>query len=275
MNILIALAFLVLGLFVGSFLNVVVLRWGTERSFIFGRSVCAHTGEVLAWYDLVPVVSFVLLRGKSRYSKEPLSLQYPVVEIITGLLFALTYWKLFGLDIALSVDIFSILLMFLYLVMLSILVVIAFYDLRTKIIPDPLVYSFILLSGLTLFLQHGAGLFTGAGLLDLSAGVVLWFPFAFLWFISKGTWMGYGDAKLAWGIGWFLGLVLGLSAIVLSFWIGAVVSLLLIGLKKLLEDRLSFLSENLTIKSEVPFAPFLVLGTLIVFFFNINVFLFF
>ena len=87
--------------------------------------------------------------------------------------------------------------------------------------------------------------------------------------------MGYGDAKLAWGIGWFLGLVMGLSAVVLSFWIGAVVSLLLMGLKKLMEDRLSFLSENLTIKSEVPFAPFLVLGTLLVFFLNLNVFILF
>ena len=87
--------------------------------------------------------------------------------------------------------------------------------------------------------------------------------------------MGYGDAKLAWGIGWFLGLMLGVSAVILSFWIGAIISLALIGLKKLLDERLSFLSENFTIKSEVPFAPFLVVGTLIVFYFNINVLLLF
>ena len=126
MNILIALSFLVVGLFVGSFLNVVILRWGTDKSIITGRSVCAHTGKVLPWYDLVPVVSFVVLRGKSRYSKEPLSMQYPVVEIITGVLFTLTYWKLFAQEIALSVDIFSIILVLLYLIILSILVVIAF-----------------------------------------------------------------------------------------------------------------------------------------------------
>ena len=135
-------------------------------------------------------------------------------------------------------------------------------------------YSFIVISFVALFLQYGSNLF-GLSLKDLLAAPILWLPFALLWFVSRGTWMGYGDAKLAWGIGWFLGLFGGISAVMLSFWIGAVISLILLGLKKLLENKLSFLPKTFTIKSEVPFAPFLVVGTLLVFLFHLNVFLFF
>ena len=265
----------IIGLFVGSFLNVVIMRWGTRKSFVFGRSMDVGTGTPLPWYDLVPILSFVWLRGRSRFSGKPLSRQYPVVEILTGVLFSGIYWKLFVADYAYTIDVFSITLLLSYLAIISILIVIAFYDLRTKIIPNLLVYAFILLSGLTLFMHHGLELFTRGGFLEILAGPILVFPFAFLWFVSRGAWMGYGDAKLAWGIGWFLGLLLGISAVILSFWIGAIISLALIGLKKLLDERLSFLSENFTIKSEVPFAPFLVVGTLIVFYFNINVLLLF
>ena len=265
----------IVGLFVGSFLNVVIMRWGTGKSFVTGRSVDVGTGKTLPWYDLVPILSFICLRGRSRFSGKMLSIQYPVVELITSLLFAGTYWKLFGTEFPYSVDMLSVSLLFLYLFIISVLVVIAFYDLRTKIIPNSLVYIFIFLSGLVLFMHYGLELFTRVGFLEILAGPILWFPFAFLWFVSRGAWMGYGDAKLAWGIGWFLGLLLGISAVILSFWIGAIISLALIGLKKLLDERLSFLSENFTIKSEVPFAPFLVAGTLIVFYFNINVLLLF
>ena len=271
MSIFIPLFIFTLGLFVGSFLNVVIMRWGTGKSFIFGRSMDMGTGTPLPWYDLVPVASFILLRGKSRFSGKSLSIQYPVVEIITGLSFVGIYWKMFGGQFPYVLDVFSVTQMLLFMAITSLLIIIAFYDLRTKIIPNSFVYSFIVLSGFMLLLNF-EGTFS---LWDLLAGPILWFPFAFLWFVSRGAWMGYGDAKLAWGIGWLLGLTPGVSAVILSFWIGAIISLALVGLKKLLNEQLSFLSENFTIKSEVPFAPFLVAGTLIVFYFNINVLLLF
>ena len=104
------------------------------------------------------------------------------------------------------------------------------------------------------------------------AGPILAFPFVFLWIISQGRWLGLGDAKLALGIGWFLGLVKGSSAIILGVWAGAFVGLLLISLSKINNSkRLSFLTKNFTIKSELPFAPFLILGATLVFFFGWDV----
>ena len=254
MNIILPLSFLFLGLFVGSFLNVVILRWGTNKSIIKGRSVCAHTGKPLFWYDLIPVLSFIILKGKSRFSGEALSVQYPLVEIITGILF-LGVYQIVGSVSA---------LLFLYLISVSLLIVICFYDLRTKIIPNSLVYSFIVISLLILLLK-------GFEVGDFWAAPLLWFPFAFLWLVSKGAWIGYGDAKLAWGMGLFLGLWGGISAVLIAFWVGAVISLVLLFLQRF---QLSFLPKSLTIKSEVPFAPFLVIGTLLVLFFNLNVFVF-
>jgi len=209
----------------------------------------------------------VILKGKSRFSGKPLSLQYPFVELFTGLLFLGVYMKFFEAFIF-PLTVLYVVQLALVLAVMCLLVVIAVYDFHTKIIPNELVYTFILLSGILMLLQ-------GVTWWHVLAGPILWFPFAFLWFVSRGAWMGYGDAKLAWGMGWFLGVFMGLSAVVLSFWIGAVVSLTLLGIAKLLENSLSFLPKGLTIKSEVPFAPFLVVGTLLIFFFEINVFFLF
>jgi leader peptidase (prepilin peptidase)/N-methyltransferase len=99
--------------------------------------------------------------------------------------------------------------------------------------------------------------------LDIFSGLILFAFFAFLWLVSSGKWMGFGDAKLALGVGWLLGLSGGIMAIMLAFWIGAIVSLSLMGLQKL---NLSHL--GLTIKSEIPFAPFIILGLFLEFFTN-------
>lgn len=232
-----------IGLCVGSFLNVVESRWDT-KDFWKGRSFCDHTGKKLLWYDNVPVFSYIMLLGKSRYSGKRISIQYPLVEILTGVLFLLIYQKF--------TDIYLMLIAF---AMVSILIVIAVYDLKTMIIPDQLSYSFAILSLVFLLLQGNVWMW------DVLAGPILFAPFALLWLVSKGTWMGFGDAKLAVGIGWMLGLIGGINAIILSFWIGAVVGIFLIILKK----------SKFSVKSEIPFAPFMVLATLLVFFFSINV----
>ncbi len=267
MSIFTALIFLTLGLFIGSFLNVVILRLGTGKTFISGRSVCVHTGKPLLWYDMVPVVSFVILRGRSRFSGQPLSIQYPLVELITGLLFVATYWKIFGWG-GQAITALLLVEFIIVLVIMCLLVIIAFYDMRTKIIPNPLVYTFIILSATLLAIK-------GPTFADIFAGPLLYAPIAFLWLISRGRWIGYGDAKFALGMGWFLGLILGISAYMLSFWIGAIISVGLLALKEALDKWMSFLPKTFTIKSEVPFGPFLILGTLIAYFFNLNVFLFF
>jgi len=246
----------IFGTIIGSFLNVVIYRLGTGASIIYGRSMCFSCGKTLSWYELIPVFSFVIQNGKCRKCKSKISWQYPAVEATTGLLFLFT-WML-------NVQMVEL---FFYWVIISILVVIAVYDIRHKIIPNGFVYAFIALSLIKLIWYSD---YQVVQMWDFLAGPVLFLPFAALWFMSRGTWMGFGDAKLAWGIGWFLGLSMGIAAVILAFWVGALWGLGLIALShihKLLLRRKAF-----TMKSEIPFGPFLVLGTLLVFFFNIDIF---
>ena len=105
------------------------------------------------------------------------------------------------------------------------------------------------------------------GVYDLLAGPLLALPFALLWFFSRGKWIGFGDAKLALGIGWFVGYIGGPSAIALGFWIGAVVS---VGL--LMWSKITQKGVVIDRHTEIPFAPFLIIGLALVFFLQIDLF---
>jgi prepilin signal peptidase PulO-like enzyme (type II secretory pathway) len=94
----------------------------------------------------------------------------------------------------------------------------------------------------------------------------MFLPFFILWLVSAGKWIGLGDGKLALGIGWYLGFVNGISAIVLGFWIGAVYAVMMMLIERLNRD-----SKNITMKSEIPFAPFLILGIIVEFFLRVDV----
>src|SRR3989344_2226114 len=268
MNTLFALSVFILGTIVGSFLNVVILRYNTGVSFFSGRSFCPSCGKKLSWYELVPIVSFFVLRRKCAGCGSKISWQYPLVELATGLLFLST---LYALRSTLFFDIYYLLSTIYYLLIWSILIVISVYDLRHKIIPDLLVFLFAGLSLAYLVVSTGWGNILHAPYYwDFLAGPLFALPFAALWFFSHGRWMGLGDAKLALGIGWFLGLIKGGSAIILGFWLGAIVGLALVGISKL--SIAKRFHSNYGLKSEIPFGPFLILGAIIAFFFNINVF---
>jgi leader peptidase (prepilin peptidase)/N-methyltransferase len=253
--------FFVFGSIIGSFLNVVILRLHTGLS-INGRSSCFSCGKMLSWIELVPILSFVFQRGRCIGCKSRISFQYPLVEIITGFIFLFTFLK-----ISPSFSPFYLLLTAYYLLIFSLLIIIAVYDFRHKIIPDGIVYFFVLLAFLHIF-------FEPFQLTVLIAGPVLFLPFFLLWLVSRGRWIGFGDAKLAWGIGWLLGLSAGFSALFVAFYTGALVGVALIVFEQL-SRRFSGLSlggKNFTMKSEVPFGPFLILGVFLVFFFEINFF---
>jgi len=142
--------------------------------------------------------------------------------------------------------------------------VITVYDLRTKLIPDQFSFSFAAVALIaTLLMGH-------LSLLALLAGPILFLPFYLLWKVSHGRWMGLGDGKLALGIGWFLGLAQGFTAIMFAFWIGAAVALLLLGTQRLQGSIRNH--SKLSLKSEIPFGPFLVVGTLLVYVCNLNLF---
>ncbi len=240
------LVFFILGAIIGSFLNVVVLRLGAKSKG--GRSLCLACGKTLRWYELIPIASFVYLRGRCRGCGTRISPQYPLVELLTGLVFAAVWWK----------ESLSLPLLF-SLILWSLLIVIAVYDLRHKIIPDVVVSAAIFLSLLhllyTYFVLHTASP------LDFWGGLLIPLPFATLWFATGGRAMGLGDAKLLVIFSWYLGFAHGLSALVLGFWFGAALALLLLSLRL----------KRITMKTELPLAPFLILGLLVVYLTGVDV----
>ena len=223
----------------GSFLNVVILRLEKgEGGILTGRSKCPKCGKVLNWYELIPLLSFIFLGAKCRKCHKSISIQYPLVELLTAFLFALLFWK-FGL---------SWRLFFLY-PLFSILLILLVSDLRTMLIPDIVACIGI---GLSLIFL----LSTNYKLLPnfLLAVVILGGFFALLVLVSREKWMGRGDIL----IGVLIGLILGypnvLVALFLSFILGAAVgaTLLLFKLKKF--------------QSQVPFGPFLIFATFVTIF---------
>ncbi len=270
--------FFLLGVAIGSFLNVVILRLHTGEK-LTGRSHCFNCDRTLSASELIPLFSFIFQRGKCRKCGSRISWQYPVVEAGTGLLFALIAWPVMsGIDVMTAdfmvwLNTFFSLLVF--WAIFSVLMAILVYDLYHLIIPDELVYTFIGLSLLSPILSTEPFLsptvfanLTGLVFPMLSglAGALLLFGFFWsLWAFSGGRWMGFGDAKLVIGIGFLLYPVQeSLLAVMLAFVIGAVV-----GVGLLAFNRLSrYASKDLTLKTELPFAPFLILGTLLVFVFG-------
>ncbi|HEY4486215.1 MAG TPA: prepilin peptidase [Candidatus Paceibacterota bacterium] len=248
-----SLAVFVFGVIMGSFLNVLVLRWGTGLG-LGKRSFCFSCSKQLSWYELIPVFSFLVQGGRCRSCKSAISAMYLLVEIATGLLFFFLFLKM-GLGF-----------WWIYIAgMLFLLLAIALYDAYHKIIPDPFVYFFVALSFGLLFFRFLSG---DALSWEFFAGPALALPFVFLWFVSSGRWMGLGDAKLALGIGWALGFSEGIAALLLAFWSGALWGVMLLAYPYLF--HLFTQKKGRTIKSEIPFAPFLVLGTFLAFYFDIT-----
>ncbi|NCT02181.1 prepilin peptidase [Candidatus Parcubacteria bacterium] len=250
------------GVIIGSFLNVYIYRFHTGKS-LAGHSHCLSCGTRLRWYELFPLVSYVVLRGRCRTCGCKIPARYFLVELTTGILFALT--------ILLSLDIFSILLLWF---IFGVLVVITVYDLYHFIIPDRLVL--VLTVAVVLFTTYqvwiGSVPWSQVGRIVASALGGSFF-FLVLWVISKGKWIGFGDVKLAFPLGVLVGSQYVFSFVVLSFWIGAGISLFLLTYSHLSRGKadLHLPGKALTMKSAVPFAPFLIASSLVIVFTHFNV----
>lgn len=237
----------VFGAIIGSFLNVIIYRYNTGGSIIKGGSQCFNCGKKLKWSELIPILSFVIQKGRCRSCRSRISIQYPLVEFFTGIIFVLVF----------QITHYSLLVTGYYFIIFGLLIVIAVYDLKHQIIPNPFVYSFIGFSFFSPIITRYSLLVTDYVSYFL-AGLAFFSFFGLFWLVSKGTWMGLGDAKLALGIGWLLGFSKGMVALLFSFWIGAVVSIFLLFL-----DR-----KRYNLKSRIAFGPFLILGIIIAFLFG-------
>lgn len=223
-----------LGLCIGSFLNVVIARWPEGRSVVTPPSACPRCGRPIAWYDNVPLLSFLLLRGRCRQCRAPIAWRYPLVEALTGALFALVAWTR-GLSAELPAALF----------LTAALVAITAIDLDHQLIPDV-----ITLPGIVVGLAASA--LTGRpSWLESVLGVVVGGGLFFLIIVLSGGGMGGGDMKLGAMLGAFLGWKAGLLAVFAAVLAGGALAVVLLALGR--KGR----------KDPVPFGPFLALGGLL------------
>ena len=225
----------------GSFLNCVIYRL-EKKEKITGRSYCPKCSKQLKWYDLFPVLSFLFLGGKCRYCKEKISIQYPLVEMLTGLIFLLIF-NFVILNFINNVLILKFLNAGFLFYIASALIVIFVYDLKHYLIPDKVLFPAILLAFIFSF-QNASHFINSL----LAAAIASGF-FLAIFLISGGRWMGFGDVKFAVLMGLLLGFPNVLMALFLAFFFGAIISVILMILGKR------------GLKSEIPFGPFLIAGT--------------
>lgn len=246
----IALLF-IFGAAVGSFTSVVIYRMHTqEKGILTGKSKCTSCKTPLKPLDLIPIASYLFLRGKCKYCNKEISYMYPLLELMTGLLFSLLFLKFQFVD---SNLVFSekILGMYaLYAVYTFILVFTFFYDLHYLKVADEILLPAILIGLIatlaTPLTPHIFDALIGAGIGIAFFGIQI--------LVSRGTWVGMGDLR----IGAFMGVILGwkliIVALFVSYLLGSVISIIIVLKKK----------QFFGIK--IPFAPFLVIGTFITIF---------
>ncbi len=229
----------VFGTIVGSFLNVCIYRIPTGESVIYPFSHCPKCGEKIKWYDNIPIISYLILRGKCRNCGEEISVQYPLIELLTGILTAGVICK-FGVSF---VSLY-------FLILIYVLIVVSMIDLKTMLVPVKLCY-FAMVAGILLSLFVPVISFKDSILgASFGAGIILFIIETYYIFTGKEG-MGYGDANIMAVIGAFLGWEKVLLTIFFASLIGSVVGIALMVLK----------GKNS--KFALPFGPFLSAGTYI------------
>jgi leader peptidase (prepilin peptidase)/N-methyltransferase len=224
------------GLIIGSFLNALIYRLYSGQSISSGRSACPHCGHVLGAMDLIPVVSFIWLRGQCRYCHKKISWQYPIVELVTATVFLLIAGH-FGFQVgepAFWVNLFFA----------AVLIVIGVFDFKHYLILDKVLLPVGILALLWNLYQDlsGAGpSFSGYLVLGVVSGLGLAVFFGLQYVLSRGKWIGLGDVKLGWVMGNMLNWPLSLCMLMLAYFSGAFTGVILIGLgRKQMSSKLPF-----------------------------------
>ncbi len=256
MQIVFILLIFMLGASIGSFLSVLINRINKkQKGIIFGHSFCPKCKKRLKPLDLVPLLSYIILKGKCRYCHRKIDPSYMALEMTTGLAFVAVFGKYTFFraeDISMvPVDWIFMVYFILLAAVCTLMVAIFFFDLKYQEIPTNILIVFIL-SGLT------AGLvFTGANITGMIIALVLALVlFGGQILISKGKWLGEGDLYIGIGMALLLGWEKFLVAFVASYLLGALVSISLL------------LTGKAKTKSKIAFAPFLVIGTCLAIFFG-------
>jgi len=233
----------ILGTAIGSFLNVLIDRLPNEES-INGRSHCDYCKKKIAWYDLFPIISFFVLKGKSRCCRKKLSWQYPAVEFVTGLVFVMVFKDspYYGISIIRTVLTASI---------MSALIVIFVSDFKYHLISDyillalfvfSVIYNLLSIISISLFFYF------------FISSLIVALPIFLIYFLSKERAMGLGDVYLSAIMGFLLGWKTGLFALYIAFVTGAIFGLITI------------IFKNKKLKSKIAFGPFLVIGMVVMLF---------
>ena len=241
---------LLLGLAVGSFLNCLVYRLHSHQT-ILGRSFCPLCRKKISWFDNIPVISFIILRGRCRHCQQKISWQYPIVELVTGLLFLISFLILSSKFYILDSKFYFLLLR--DWLMLFALIFIFVYDLKYYSIEDVVVLPMAAAVGvLNLLLK-----FSWINLVLSGLGSA--FFFLAQYFITRGRGIGLGDFRIGILLGLYFGWPQIALAIFLSYIIGSLVSLVLI------------MARRKGMRSVVPLGPFLSAGALVAIFYGQNI----
>ena len=226
-----------IGLCVGSFLNVLLFRLDRKEGIINGRSECTKCLRRLEWYDLIPLASYAILKGRCRYCRSHISLVYPVTELITASVITV-YFGVNGFYSG-PLSVFAI------FVLVS-MIALAFFDALYLILPDKIVF---MLGGGALVYNI---FFRRPDLINLTvSGFMFGSAFAILYIMSRGKWMGFGDVKLAIVIGLILGYPFGFFSIIFAIWTAALVGIAMMVLKMA------------SLKTALPFGSFMAGSTII------------
>ena len=252
----------VFGVIIGSFLNVYIYRFHTGKSLL-GNSHCLSCGTRLRFFELFPLFSYLFLRGRCRTCHSYIPSRYFWVELLTAGLFVAV--------VLTAANLFSFILL---LIVVSVLVVIAVYDLYHMIIPDELTLALLVLMLGNQLYELVLGMSLTVFAWNICAALLASLFLLLLWRFSEGKWIGFGDVKLIIPLALGVGYASVFSLVVLAFWIGAAIGLVILAVQKLKsrgQPHLRFLPSRLTMKSAVPFAPFLILSYLAIVFFGIDV----
>jgi leader peptidase (prepilin peptidase)/N-methyltransferase len=242
----------IFGASIGSFSQVVASRFHVAP-ITKGRSKCLTCGETLHVMDLIPIISFLLLKGKCRYCKSSYGISALIVEVLFGVTFLLLYKIVIVGQPSLFV---SMLWLIYYTVLFSVLGIMALYDKAHSYIPVQFLSVFLVLTSGMQFLRF----IDTPTIATLISPMLVALPFLLIWLITKGKGLGFGDVIPFFGVGQFFGVLQGGAVLIVSVWLGALFGIYL----KIISKK-----RGLT---AMPFVPFIVVAFLIVLFSDIDVF---